>query len=86
MLPKIKALPEGVQGLYSKNATAQGQDVELDTVLDKTSFQGYRRFKLVYSLAHNSPRPFKEGRCFKASLSAFVEFHQPDPPSCSWPH
>ena len=60
-------------------------EADLDTVLDKTLFQGYRRLKLVYSLSHNSPLPLKESQCFKAFSSTFVKSHQPKPPSRSWP-
>ena len=36
-------------------------ETDLDTVLDKNSVQGYQRFKLVYILAQNIPRPYKYG-------------------------
>ena len=39
--------------------TSFNSEIELDTVLDKTSFQGYQKFKLVYSLSHNSPPSLK---------------------------
>ena len=55
--------------------TSFNSETGLDTVLDKTSFQGYRQFKLVYSLAHNIPRPLKESRSFKAFSSTFFSNH-----------
>ena len=38
---------------------------------DNTSFLAYRKFKLVYSLARNSPLCLIEGQCFKDSSSDF---------------
>ena len=39
---------------------------ELDTILDKNAFQGYRIFLLVYSLSHNNTLTLKDDRGFKA--------------------
>ena len=61
-MSEIKALLEGFQLIYSKNYIAQGRVLiqdELSTVLDKTSFQGYRQFLLVYSLSHTIPYTLK---------------------------
>ena len=50
VLQKIKAMPEGGQQLNSKNDTDQGRVLVrrqvLDTVLNRTPLQGYRRFIL----------------------------------------
>ena len=65
--------------------TIFNSETDLDTVLDKTSFQGYSQFILEQSLAHNSPPILKESRCFKDFSSAFVRSHQQKPPSHSRP-
>ena len=39
--------------------------MDLDTVLDKTLFQEYRRFVSVYSLSHNIPQTLKIWLGFK---------------------
>ena len=58
MLPKVKALLEGGQQLYTKNATAQVRvSIKIRTEYSnrKHSFQEYRRFLLVDTLSHNNP-------------------------------
>ena len=39
---------------------------EFDNVLDKNSFQGYQKLKLVYSLSHNSPQTLKRWPGFQS--------------------
>ena len=69
------------QKCYSPG-TSFNSEADLDTVLDKTSFQGYQKFISVpLTTVH---RPLKDGRCFKYFHSDFIKSHQPDPPRRSW--
>ena len=67
--------------MQQRPGTRFNSETDLDTVLDKTSFQGYCQFLLEQSLAQNSQQPLKEIRCFKDFSSTFVRSHQPKPPS-----
>ena len=88
MLPEIKALIEGGQRLYSKNATAQGR-----VLIQRWTWIPYYiklRFKVTGHLYQyiasltTTHRPLKYDRGFKAFHSPFFKSLQPDPPSGSW--
>ena len=47
-------------------------ETNLEAVLDNISFQGYRQFILIYSLAHNSPQTLKRSPVFQIYLCCQV--------------
>ena len=47
-------------------------ETNLDAVLEKFSFQGYRQFILIYSLSHNSPQTLKRSPVFQIYLCCQV--------------
>ena len=89
MLPKIKALIEGGQRLYSKNATAQRRVLIQGRIWIpyqiKLCFKGTGNLYQYIASITTVHRPLKYDQDFKAFLSTFSKSRQPDPPSRSWP-
>ena len=73
---KLKRFLKEVNTIFKKRhipRTVFNSKKDLDTVLYKNSFQGYRQFISVYSLSHNSPNTLKRWPGFQIFPSNFYQ-------------